>query len=439
MNRKDKHSDATRTGRRGFIKGAAAAGLMGLAPAAVAAAAAPQATVEDPQKPAGLGSIGMLDGRFPMMYENSIPEASRVLTQYFKALSQRDLKALSQTVQYPFASYEGTDPVVIQTAEELIAKAPPSMNMSTNPDRFTDHDSYIKAGSYDVIGGIEIFNSDNARVNMALTYDRYGKDGKRLLRCEGIYCVTNNDGKWGIQLMSTIFTPSDMVGTTYDDTIAACARLRDDHCLAFQVNDGNDLARTGQFGKIAALSDVSFSLLQNNALKGDPMATYKIKGVKTRLVTRDVSEESLLGPGPVPIADNLNYLGNPQPRGGGAGARPGGNGGPNAGNGGGGNGAGGGNADFSKSARDLYARIGHGIKWGFVSGAPMGHRVVHHNMMKAHMYSGVTRFTPAGLEINTTMELDVVTYKKHHWGIPGSPLTFAYITTHDRVNDLDNI
>lgn len=107
----DKHSNTTvsRTDRRGFIKGAAAAGLLGLAPT-VASAVAPQATVEDPQKPAGLGSMGLPDGRFPMMYETSVPEAVRVLTQYFKALSQRDLRALSQTVQYPFASYEGTDP-----------------------------------------------------------------------------------------------------------------------------------------------------------------------------------------------------------------------------------------------------------------------------------------------------------------------------------------
>ncbi|HXU20919.1 MAG TPA: hypothetical protein VN788_10095 [Verrucomicrobiae bacterium] len=413
----DKYSDATvsKTDRRGFIKGAAAAGLLGLAPA-VTSAAAPQATVEDPQKPAGLGSMGLPDGRFPMMYETSVPEAVRVLTQYFKALSQRDLRALSQTVQYPFASYEGTDPVVIETAEELIAKAPPSMNMSENPERFTDHDGYIKAGSYDVFGGIEIFNSDNARVNLALTYDRYGKDGKRMLRCEGIYCVTNNDGKWGIQLMSTIFTPSDMVGTVYEDTIMACARLREDHCLAFQVNEGNDFARTVQFGKVAAMADVSYSLLQNNAINGNPMATYKVKGVKTRLITREVSEESVLGPGPAPISANLNNPGNPQTRG-------------NRG----------GNGDFSRSARELYARIGHGIKWGFVSGAPIGHRVVHHSMDKAHMYSGVTRFTPAGEEINTTMELDVVTYKKSHWGIPGAPLTFAYITTHDRVNDLDSV
>ena len=82
MNRNDKRSDADspRTDRRGFIKGAAAAGLMGLAPAAVAAAAAaPQAAVEDPGKPAGLGKMGLPDGRFPMMYEESVPQAIRVV------------------------------------------------------------------------------------------------------------------------------------------------------------------------------------------------------------------------------------------------------------------------------------------------------------------------------------------------------------------------
>lgn len=400
-------------GRRDFIKGAAAAGVLSVAPSLASGAA--QNTAEDPQKPAGLGAMGLPDARFPMNYETSVPAAVGVLTQHFKALSQRDLKALANTMHYPFASYEGTDPVVLQSAEELIAKAPPSMNMSLNPERFTDHDGYVKEGSYDVLNGIEIFNSDNCRVNLALTYDRYGKNGKRLLRCDGIYCVTNNDGKWGIQIMSTIFTPSDLVGTDYEDTVMACARLREDHCLAFQVNEPADFLRTRQFGEVAALGDISFSLLQNNAIKGDPMATFQVKGVKNRLVTRNISKESVLGPGPAPITANLNWPGNPP-------ALP--------------NRAGGG--DFSRSAREMYARIGHDIKWGFVSGAPMGHRVVHHCMNKAHMYSGVTRFTPAGEEINTTMELDVVTYKEAHWGIAGVPLTFAYITTHDRVNDLDN-
>src|SRR6185437_11156216 len=104
-NNKSLNGAEFKTGRRDFIRGAAVAGLLGLAPAV--SVAAPESNVEDPQKPAGLGSMGMLDGRFPIMYEDSLPASMGVLTQYFKALSQRDLNALSKTVHYPFASYEG--------------------------------------------------------------------------------------------------------------------------------------------------------------------------------------------------------------------------------------------------------------------------------------------------------------------------------------------
>jgi hypothetical protein len=381
------------TDRRSFIKAAGVVGAVGMTSMLASAAQAPtEAAGGELEKPKGLGPMGLLDSRFSMTYENSVPTAVKVLTDYFQALGERNLKGMTDVLHFPFGSYEGTEPAIVQSMDELIAHAPPSLNMSENPERFTDHDGYLKPGCYDVFDGIEVFNADPVRVNLSLNYNRYGSDGKRILRCEGIYCVTNNDGKWAIQLMSTIFTPSDMVGVVYQDSIQACLRLRQDHCLAFQVNDGEDLTRTRQLGKSASITDGNFALLQNNAIAGKPMETFRSKGVKTRLVVSELTEESLQ--------------------------------------------RGSANPDFSRSAREMYAKIGKGIKWGYVSGTPHLTRVVHSTVDKAHVYTGVTRFTPAGEEINTTMELDVVTYKKGHWGIVGSPLTFAYVTTHDRVNDL---
>jgi hypothetical protein len=380
--------------RRNFIKAAGVIGTVGAASllGAATTVAAEAQTADEFPKPKGLGPKGLLDARFPVTYQKSVPAAVKVVTQFFIALSQRDLKAMAETLHFPFASYEGTDAVVIQTPEELLAHAPASLNMSLEPERFTDHDGYLTPGSYDVWDGIEVFNADPVRVNLSFNYNRYDKTGKKIMRCEGIYCITNNDGKWAIQLMSTIFTPADMVGVVYNDSIEACLRLRQDHCLAFQVNDGDDLTRTRQFGKTASITDGNFTLLQTNAINGNPMATFRAKGVKTRLVVTDISEESL-----------KRHSENP---------------------------------DFSASARAMYAKIGKGIKWGYVSGTPHSTRVLHATVNKAHVYTGVTRFTPGGEEINTTMELDVVTYKKGHWGIAGNPLTFAYVTTHDRVNDL---
>ena len=88
-----------------------------------------------------------------------------------------------------------------------------------------------------MLDGIEIFNSNPVAVNLSLNHNRYSSAGYKLLRCEGIYCVTNNDGKWAIQAMSTIFTPAHMVHVAYDDSITAARRLRQDDCLAYINND----------------------------------------------------------------------------------------------------------------------------------------------------------------------------------------------------------
>ena len=63
-----------------FHETAAAAGLLGavaLSPTIVRAAQ--QASADDPAPPKGLAPLGMLDYRFPMTYEKSIPAGVEVL------------------------------------------------------------------------------------------------------------------------------------------------------------------------------------------------------------------------------------------------------------------------------------------------------------------------------------------------------------------------
>jgi hypothetical protein len=383
--------DAT-TDRRGFIKGAAAAGLLGavaIAPKlAHAAAAEPQGAVEDPQAPKGLAPLGMLDYRFPLTYETSIPAGVRVLTQYFAALTRRDLKGMADNLHFPFASYERTDPVVVETPEDLMAHAPASMNMTMNPERFTDHDGYMKPGCYDVFDGLEVISADPISSAMALTYYRYGSDGKKILRCQGIYTVTNNDGKWAIQLMSTIFTPAEMMNVVYEDTITAAKRLRMTHDLAFDISDRTLESGPFQGGKQASVTngtvEVFYQRVKNN------MDPYKIKGVKTRLKVSDITPEDIAKRSQPSTPADYDYY------------------------------------------RALFPRLKVG-NWGFVFGVLPETRVIHATVDKAHMLSGATRFTTAGEECNFNRHLSVVTFKKGHWGIGGS---FAYFAPHDRANDM---
>src|SRR5579863_1437614 len=101
--------------RRSFIKVAAVAGLAGAVAMAPRATEAQQAEVKDPEAPAGLKPGAELDGRFPIMYENSVPETMKLAAQFMAALARRDQNGLSQLFHYPFVSYEGIDTVVVNS------------------------------------------------------------------------------------------------------------------------------------------------------------------------------------------------------------------------------------------------------------------------------------------------------------------------------------
>lgn len=381
------------TDRRNFMKSAAAAGLLGAAGAVSAfgqsAQTARQAEAAEPNlmPPPGMSPRGIPDLRFPMCYKESVPAAVGVMTQYFAALGQRDLKGMAEMLHFPFGTFERTEAVVVRSPDELMAHAPASMNMTEHPERFTDHDGYLKPGCYDVLDGIEIFNSNPVAVNLSLNYNRYSADGYKLLRCGGIYCVTNNDGKWAIQAMSTIFTPAHMLHVAYNDSIAAARRLRQDHCLAYMNND-----QQAVWGPIRQLG------LNLGVGAGGPswelaaLGHYKaleglgVKGVKTRLNTESYTQEML---------DNTHI-------------------------------------DF-EAYRALWPQLGLG-NWGWdLADGPPGGRIIHASVEKVHAFQGASRYTTCGEYINDSVEMDVITYKKGRWGMAG---LFGYMTTHDRANDI---
>ena len=391
---KEENGNGTNSDRRDFLMGAAAAGVLGAAgmtPELAAAQPQPaqQATVEDPKAPAGLGKTAVPDLRFPLCYEAPVTEGVRILTQHFAALSRRDIKAVAQTLHFPFGTYEGTELVVVQTPEDLIAHAPASLNMTEHPERFTNHDGYMKPGCYDVFNGIEVLTCDPVNAVLSQSYDRYGSDGKKLLRCEGFYSVTNNDGKWAIQLASTIFTPADMIGVVYEDTIQAAKRMRVLHVLASQVGDVSIALLAPQYGRTASVrSGVSWTVQGDGPEK--VMQGYRVKGIKSRLQVREITPETPSTNGSIDHPNDWGFY------------------------------------------RDTMAKIGLG-PWGYAFGTWREGRVVHHTVDKAHVMACAARYTASGEEMSLAVQAIVVTFKKGRWGMDGQ---LAYTTPHDRANDI---
>ena len=279
------------TDRRSFLAAAAvSAGVAGLAMA--------QQT-EEPQTPKGLGPRAMVDNRFPLSYATSVPQGVNLLTQYFVALSERNLKGIADLLHFPFATFEGTEAVIVQTPADLLAHPPASLNMSTDPARFTANDGYLKPGAYDVLDGIEVLAYDPVLCGLSLRYNRYSSDGKKLHRCEGLYSITNNDGRWAIQMMSTIFTPAQMTGVVFTDTIEAAKRCRIDHDLAYQVSDRSVDAPTGQLGRTAAVANQGGQPWTLGPA-GRAMEQFRVKGVKTRLRVKNLTPSGASAENPEP-------------------------------------------------------------------------------------------------------------------------------------------
>lgn len=373
--------------RRRFMQGAAGLiGAMAVASPTARAELAPQTVRPTQNQPNGRAErrarVPALDLRNPASYAG-VAQATQVLMDHFKALGERDIKGVADTLHFPYGTFEQADAVVVKSADDFLAAPPASVNMNAHPERFTDHDGYITAGSYDVFGGLEVFNSDPIQVNLALTYDRYSASGNRLLRCQGVYCVTNNDGRWAIQVMSTIFTPGPMVGMQFPESVMTAHRLRETHTLGYQQAYLPDVwAKTRQLGVnlgVIAAKDDDFGFAKAPGPKN---------GIKNRLQVVNYTQERL---------DAIKI-------------------------------------DFPL-ARNRWKALGLG-NWGFDWGGGPPARLIHQSVDKVHMYDGTTRFTAGGEYVSNTEEVDVITLVRDRWGIAA---ILGYILNHDRSNDLKNI
>jgi len=133
--------------RREFVKTMGAAGALSALAAASPAAQAPQATGGAPEfpRPSSLRTGAQLDSRFPVSFATPVTEGFRLVTEYFTALSQRNLDALARTLHFPFAIYEDIEPIVVPTAADLLKNPPPSLNATGRGK------TKILRGSYDLL------------------------------------------------------------------------------------------------------------------------------------------------------------------------------------------------------------------------------------------------------------------------------------------------
>ena len=393
--------------RREFLRTAGMFGVTGVtAPATplglVQTVATPHCTapslpsdLEPPPAPVKFNRGDLVDNRFRITYERSIPATVSVLTQHFAALSERKLAGIVDTLHFPFAVHEQFSirmPVVVRTREQFMASPPASVGVTMKPVRFSPQDSWLRPGLYDVLVGLEVLQFNPVMCNAAMTFDRYDENGKLVHRCEGVYLVTNNNGRWAIQVFSTIFTPAQDIGVNWPDALAVAFRPRQNTVQNNWDDDETILprfARHDTYPKVG-VSGGGVRAITGNAVT-DPMRPFAARGVMSRIRIQDTA------PPPQPPRPTT------EPR-----------------------------RTLWEQSQDGFREINKGERGGSTT-KMRDARVVHHNSNKIHLISGVERWNTSGEELSVTTQVLVVSSKKGIWALD---LDLGYFDTHARINDI---
>jgi hypothetical protein len=378
--------------RREFVKTMGAAGALSAMGAAAEADAAQAAQAGGPaefQRPPNLRAGAQLDSRFPVSFATPVTEGFRLVTEYFTALSQRDLDALARTLHFPFAIYEDIEPIVVASAADLLKNPPPSLNFPGTGK------TKVLRGSYDLLESINVHLYCPVGGAFSLSFARYTPNGHKQLACDGIYSVTNNDGRWAIQLASTIVHEVDFIGVTYPDAEQADIRGNQNYLAAFGY--GNEAIlndpRTSRGSYEVPLpvgtrtASVNFGYgpreRSRDAREGRPLDGWRTKGVKSRLSVSTVTEESRNRA----ITTNLSEF-----------------------------------VELAGGAVGQYA---------YTRDRPVRPITIHATHDKAHTLGGYFRYTADGTLISETRSVGIRIYKNGQWGSAGG---LGQVTHHDRSN-----
>jgi hypothetical protein len=318
--------------------------------------------------PEGMKKGAELDYRFPEVFQESIPEGMRVITEFFSALCRRDPEKLATAFHFPFATFEDNRCVVVKNADEFLSNPPPSLDVKV-----------IGPSIYDRLAGLELLQFDPVRAGLAMSYYRHGKNGRKLIHCDGVYAVTKNDGKWAIELCSTIFKPIDQIDVIHQEAVDNAHRIEREWMEGWNYSNPDLLDGALQYGLHANIAYPGPGSRFNAAREGNLARVYRSNGIANRLRITETTPET----------KGKYYF-----------------------------------AEFQRGA-------GHGLgNWAYSRARPDA-RVIHQTFNKAHITGGYVRYQADGTIISETHAVGIHTKVKNRWGMAGG---FGAVIIHDVSN-----
>lgn len=228
--------------RRQFFQTAGAIGAIGALGAAVGASLGSTTANAQTgnqssnilQHPDGLLPGGQSDSRFPVSFADPVANGLRLVMEYFTALNQRDLPSIARTLHFPVAFYEDIEPIVYQSESDFLSSPPPCLSPTSN--RALGQRALLP-GSYDLLEGVNVHLYCPVGGAFSLKFTRFTPDGHKLMECDNMISVTNNDGRWAIQLISGIFHEAGYEKNSYPDAEVSYRLGSQGYLAAFGYRD----------------------------------------------------------------------------------------------------------------------------------------------------------------------------------------------------------
>jgi hypothetical protein len=157
--------------------------------------------------------------------EWAVLESERLVRSRFAAWNRAASDDLRAALHVPHVSLAGTRLSICESESDLLGS--PDFRALASVDGW--HSS--------ALNGLDIEQASHDKVHCLVRFGRNAADGARYADGQGVYVVTNRDGRWAIQLSSSTLRPIGVGGTDDAGAVAAASNVLR---LWVDARDGGD-------------------------------------------------------------------------------------------------------------------------------------------------------------------------------------------------------
>jgi hypothetical protein len=149
----------------------------------------------------------------PHVHQDPVLEAERLVRARFAAWNRADSRGLRAVLHVPHVSLPGHR-LAIRESEPDLLRSPDFRALAS-----------VEGWHASALDDVDVHQSSPDKVHCAVRFGRNAADGARYANGQAVYVVTNQEGRWGIQVSSVTLRPIGVGGADDDDAVEAATSV----------------------------------------------------------------------------------------------------------------------------------------------------------------------------------------------------------------------